>query len=71
MAFVLVECLLLEILVRKKMSQAKFARLMKVERQFIHSLIIMERIMSYEFAVNASFILECDMSEFYRTDYVD
>jgi plasmid maintenance system antidote protein VapI len=70
MAFELVECLLPEQLTKNNMSQAKFARKMKVERQFIHSLINMKRIMSYEFSLNASFILNCQMSDFYKTVYV-
>jgi plasmid maintenance system antidote protein VapI len=72
MAFLLVECLLPERLAENgNMSQAEFARKMKVKRQFIHSLINMKRIMSYEFSLNASFILNCEMTDFYKTIYVE
>jgi transcriptional regulator with XRE-family HTH domain len=70
LAFVISECLLLDLLKKKNMSQAEFARKLGVSRQFVHDLIILKKFMSYEFAVNASFILDCEMHSLYKTTFV-
>lgn len=65
MAFLLGECLLLNILEKKGMSQADFARRMKCSRAFVSQLITGDSKMSLEFAINAAYILECTVSDFY------
>jgi transcriptional regulator with XRE-family HTH domain len=66
MAFLLGECLLLEILNEKGMSQAEFARRMDCSRQYVSQLISGDATMSLQFAINASFLLDCDYRRFYR-----
>lgn len=65
MAFQLGECLLLDILEQKKMTQAEFARRMKVSRQYVNRIVSGEDTMSLEFAINAAHILECRVTDLY------
>ncbi|MFU1797652.1 helix-turn-helix domain-containing protein [Paenibacillus azoreducens] len=62
------DCLLLERLKEKGISQAEFARRMGITRQYVNKLIHRERTMSIEFAINAANILGIPVSEF-RIDY--
>jgi plasmid maintenance system antidote protein VapI len=70
MAFQLAECLLPKLLKKINMSQAEFARRLGVTRQYIHKLIIGTSTMSLEMAVNAAFILECQVNDLYKIIYV-
>lgn len=70
MGFLLRECLLLYRLEQKGMTQAEFARKMKVSRQYVHKLIAGERTMSLEFALNAAYILECKTTDLYIVEFV-
>lgn len=65
MAFRLGECLLLDILERKNMTQAEFARRMKVSRQYVNRIATGEDTMSLEFAINAAHILGCRVTDLY------
>lgn len=65
MTFQLGECLLLKLLDREGMSQAEFARRMQCSRQYVHRLTKKKETMSLIFAINASYILNCDWKSFY------
>ena len=65
MAFRLGECLLLNVLKRRNMSQSEFARRMNVSRQYIHRLATNQKVMSLEFAINACYVLDCDILDLY------
>lgn len=70
MAFHLAECLLLSLLKRKNINQAEFARRMKVSRQYIRKLIIKESTMTFEFAINAASVLDCEITDLYVIKFV-
>lgn len=65
MAFRLGECLLLDRIKEKGWTQAEFARRMKVSPQYINGLIAGRETMSLIFAINASFLLDCEISDIY------
>ena len=65
MAFLLGECLLLDILKANNMTQAKFARKMGCSRQYVNQLISGDAVMSLEFAINAALVLNCQVIDFY------
>lgn len=58
------ECLLLERLKERGLSQAEFARRMGITRQYVNKLIRRERTMSMEFAINAAHVLGIPIEEF-------
>ncbi|WP_110933794.1 helix-turn-helix transcriptional regulator [Paenibacillus bouchesdurhonensis] len=64
------DCLLLERLEEKGISQAEFAKRMGVSRQFVSKLISGERKMSLEFAFNAAHILGCRVTDLYILEVV-
>lgn len=66
MAFRLGECLLQQQLDKRNISQSEFARRMKCSRQHVNNLIKGKRVMSLEFAINASYILNCDLKDLYE-----
>ncbi|AOZ91610.1 helix-turn-helix transcriptional regulator [Paenibacillus crassostreae] len=65
MAYLLGECLLLDRLKERNMTQSKFARFMGCSRQFVSQLVAGEAFMTLEFAINAAYILECKTTDFY------
>ncbi|ASA22051.1 helix-turn-helix transcriptional regulator [Paenibacillus donghaensis] len=67
MAFLLGECLLLELLEQVDMSQAEFAKRLKCSRQYVGQLITKKdnATMSLEFAINAADVLGCSVNELY------
>jgi len=65
MAFLLGECLLLDRLTDKKMKPAEFARRMECSRSYVSGLIAGTEKMSLEFAINASQVLECRVTDLY------
>lgn len=70
MAFRLAECLLLDLLKKKGMSQSEFARRLGVSRQYINKLINGDRTMTLEMAINSSFILDCQVNDLYKIIFV-
>jgi len=65
MAFLLGECLLLDRLNDRKMSQAEFARKMECSPAYVSGLISGKEKMSLEFAINAAQILKCRVTDLY------
>lgn len=65
MSLQLGDCLLLERLNEKGMTQAEFAKRMGVSRQYVGKLIDGSRKMSLEFAFNAAQILGCRITDLY------
>ncbi|OMF35246.1 hypothetical protein BK133_11075 [Paenibacillus sp. FSL H8-0548] len=65
MAFLLGECLLLDVLKKRGMKRAAFAGKMDCSRAFVTQLIRGEAYMSLEFAINAAHLLECQVTDFY------
>ncbi|KJD42548.1 helix-turn-helix transcriptional regulator [Paenibacillus terrae] len=63
-------CLLLERLKENNMTQADFARVMGVSRQFVNKLLSGERKMSLEFAYNAAYRLNCRITDLYVLEVV-
>ncbi len=70
MSLQLGDCLLLERLNEKGMSQAEFAKRMGVSRQYVNKLIKGHTKMSLEFALNAANILGCRITDFYILEVV-
>lgn len=70
MSLQLGDCLLLERLNEKGMSQAEFAKRMGVSRQYVNKLIKGRTKMSLEFALNAANILGCRITDFYILEVV-
>lgn len=52
------------------MRQAEFARRLGVSRQYVTKIITKERVLSYERALLASYILDCQVEELYHHQYV-
>lgn len=65
MAFVLGECRLREILQNRDMKPSAFAKRMKCSRQYVNDLITGRSSMSLTFAINASIVLNCRVTDFY------
>jgi plasmid maintenance system antidote protein VapI len=65
MAFLLGECLLLDRLEEKEISQAGFARHMKCSRSFVSQVISGDSRMSLGFAINAAHFLNCRVTDLY------
>lgn len=69
MAFLLGECLLLDRLKEKGVTQAEFARHMKCSRSFVTQVIQGDSFMSLEFAINAAHYLNCRVTDLYVLDW--
>lgn len=65
MAYLLGECLLLDRLKEKNISQAAFAKHMDCSRSFVTQLINGDSKMSLEFAINAAHYLNCRVTDLY------
>jgi plasmid maintenance system antidote protein VapI len=65
MAFLLGECQLQSLLKRANMKPAEFARQMECSRTYVSDLISGDKTMSLEFAINAAYILDCEVNELY------
>jgi transcriptional regulator with XRE-family HTH domain len=65
MAFRLGECLLLDRLEEKGITQAEFARHMNCSRSYVSQLISGKAKMSLEFAINAAHFLNCRVTDLY------
>jgi transcriptional regulator with XRE-family HTH domain len=60
------ECRLPELLARRKLTQSEFARRLGVSRQYINKVIQGEKKLSLEQAINAAYILNCDVTDLYH-----
>ncbi|TYA10951.1 helix-turn-helix transcriptional regulator [Paenibacillus faecis] len=69
MAFLLGECLLLDRLKEKGVTQAEFSRRMKCSRAYVTQLIYGDSKMSLEFAINAAHFLECRVTDLYVLEW--
>lgn len=65
MALKLEECLLLDRLKDRKMTQSDFAKRMECSRQYVSALARGTEFMSLEFAINAADILHCRVTDLY------
>lgn len=65
MAYLLGDCLLLDRLKEREMTQSEFARRIDCSRQFVSQLISGDAFMTLEFAINAAEILGCRTTDFY------
>lgn len=65
MSYMLGDCLLLDRLEEKGVSQAEFARAMKCSRSFVTQLIKGDAHMSLQFAINAAHYLGCRVTDLY------
>lgn len=70
MAFALGECLLQDYLDKKGWTQSEFSRRMDCSRQYVNALVSGKEKMSLEFAINASYILECRITDLYVLEIV-
>lgn len=69
MAFLLGDCLLLDRLEEKGITQAEFARHMKCTRSYVSQLISGESKMSLTFAINAAHFLNCRVTDLYVLEW--
>ncbi|MCA4755533.1 helix-turn-helix domain-containing protein [Paenibacillus glucanolyticus] len=69
MAFLLGDCLLLDRLKDKGITQAEFARYMKCSRSYVSQLISGDAKMSLTFAINAAHFLECRVTDLYVLEW--
>lgn len=65
MAFLLGGCQLPTLLKRMNMKPAEFAKQMECSRTYVSDLIANKKTMSLEFAINAAFILGCEVTDLY------
>lgn len=66
MGFRVLECLLLDVLKKKGIKKAEYARKIGISRQYVQKLVNNQSVMSIEIMINSCHILDCELKDLYR-----